>query len=105
MSNENISAVEALQAVLPRGAANAKPRAQLARELGLSDRNTRALIEAARNEGLLICNEQNGHGYYIASDLDEIERTWRQMRSRAIATFRAARHFRRALKEAGREVH
>lgn len=105
MSNENISAVEALQAVLPRGSANAKPRAQLAKELGLSDRNTRALIEEARGEGLLICNEQNGRGYYIATDLDEIERTWRSMRSRAIATFRAARHFRRALKEAGREVH
>ena len=105
MSTDTISAVEALRAALPRGAENAKPRARLAAELGLSDRKTRALIEEARGEGLLICNEQNGKGYYLAEDLDEVERTWRQMRSRAIATFKAAKHFRRALRDAGRTVH
>lgn len=91
---------------IPRGRENAVTRGELCAVTGLSDRRIRKEIEAARNDGALILNEQDGSGYYAAGpgDLDALQRQYRQDTARAMALLRRRKHIRRILKEAGREV-
>lgn len=95
-----------LLSYIPRGRENAVTRGYLCAVTGLSDRRVREAIEAARNDGALILNDQSGAGYYTAdeSDLDALQRQYRQDTARAMALLRRRKHIRRILKEAGREV-
>jgi len=52
------------------GKANAISRQQLSDLTGLSDREVRRLIEAARQHHA-ICNLQDGKGYFMASNIQE----------------------------------
>lgn len=88
-------------ALLGRGHANAKPRHQLAVDLGISDRAARKLIEEARAEGLLICNDQDSKGYYIAETQEELKRQYWQDTARALSILKRRAPLREALKKAG----
>lgn len=92
--------------LIPVGRENAIRRETLAKELGVSDRIVRRCIEAARNSGAIILNEQNGKGYYRVGedDIDAIERQYRQDTARAMSLLKRRKTMRRILKEAGREV-
>lgn len=65
----------------------------------VSDRQMRHYIEIARQEGLVIGNEQDGRGYYIPETLKELEITYRQNQSRALAILKQQKHIRRKMAE------
>lgn len=60
-----------------------KSRQELARRMGMSDRDVRDLIFRMRKDGFPICSSSSGGGYWIGSP-DEIKRT--------IAEYRAQGH-------------
>ena len=65
----------------------------------VSDRTMRHYIEIARQEGLVIGNDQDGAGYYIPETLKELEITYRQNQSRALAILKQQKHIRRKMAE------
>lgn len=65
----------------------------------VNDRQMRHYIEIARQEGLVIGNEQDGRGYYIPETLKELEITYRQNQSRALAILKQQKHIRRKMAE------
>ena len=79
------------------GKANAISRKELSNALCLPDRTVRALIEDARAAGVLICNDQDGRGYYLAETKDEIERQFRRDKARAMSLLVRMKPFREAL--------
>lgn len=89
---------------IPHGKENAITRPELARILGLTDRAVRKEIELARERGELICNDGDGQGYYMASDLTQIARQYRMDRARALAVLRRLKTMRRMLRDAGKDV-
>lgn len=93
-----------LASTLGFGRRNAISREALAEKLGMSDRNMRKAIEQARREGLVILCECNGRGYYLSTNLDEIQHQYYQDRSRALAILARCKTMRRQLKAAGRHV-
>lgn len=86
------------------GHRNAVTRDRLVRMSGINDRAVRELLELARDNGALICNDQDGMGYYLAETDDEIDRQYRRDRARALAVLKRLKPYRQALKEAGRPV-
>ena len=89
---------------IPAGKENAIPRHELARVLGLTDRACRKAIEEARDRGELICNDGDGQGYYMASDLTQIARQYRVDRARALSILKRLKTMRRMLRDNGKEV-
>lgn len=96
--------LDRLIAVIPFGRENAIDRFALQERMGISDRKVRQLIEDARNAGLFIINNSDGRGYYQTTDLDEMERSYRSDRARALSILRRQKALRRTLKDAGRQV-
>lgn len=97
-----MSEVESIVAMLPTGHDNAMTRQKLVASSGINDRKVRELLEQARDAGFLICNDQDGRGYYIAKDDDEVERQYRRDYARAISVLKRLKPFRRHLKNCGR---
>ena len=93
-----------IERFIPEGKENAIPRSVLAVRLGLTDRQTRKLIEEARDRGELICNDGDGEGYYLASDLGQVERQYRKDRARALSVLKRLKTMRTMLRDAGKEV-
>lgn len=96
--------INRLVRAIPHGREKAVRRSALVRQLGMSDRRVRLLIEEARREGHIILNQQTGEGYYISEDLDEMEKQYRQDTARAMAILSRRKPLRDALKAAGRDV-
>ena len=90
--------------LIPAGKENAIPRPWLAARAGMTDRIVRKHIAEAIEAGEFVMNDQDGAGYYIADDLDDVERRYRQEKARAIAILKKLKAMRRKLKEAGRDV-
>jgi biotin operon repressor len=84
------------------GKENAIDRNALTRLTGLSDRAVREAIEQARHDGNIIINNQDGRGYYITANIDEIERQYRQNERRAKSILHEQKPLRHALRAAGR---
>ena len=80
------------------GRENAVTREQLRIRTGLSDRKIRNLIESARLQGAPIINNQDGEGYYIATNQEELDRYIRQERSRALSVLAQHKAMREGLK-------
>lgn len=95
---------QAVVALIPTGKENAIPRSYLVARSGLADRHVRWHIAKAIELGEPIMNDQDGAGYYIADDMDDIERRYRAERARALAILKKLSAMRRVLKEAGRDV-
>ena len=108
MSSEEMSLKQAmardLAEKIPVGHHNAISRDALAARSGLCDRHVRELLETARDLGVLICNDQDGKGYYIAETPEEIERQYKRDKARALSVLKRLKASRAALKEAGRTV-
>ena len=92
--------------IIPVGRANAISREKLTERLGCSDRIMRRKLQAAREDGALILNDQTGSGYYRAdeTDIDDLERQYWQDTARAMSILRRRKALRKILKEAGRPV-
>ena len=93
-----------LELVIPVGRAHAISRTKLAEKLKLPDRYMRRMIAAAQRDGMIICNDQDGRGYYQPQSVADIERAYKQERSRALATLVKLKTMRQQLKNAGRNV-
>ena len=76
----------------------ANSRQWLSTRTGLNDRYVRELIEELRMDGFLICNAQNGWGYYLADDMDEVLDQYKQDMARAMSILRRMKPFRQALR-------
>ena len=86
------------------GKDNAITRSELVHMTGYTDRKVRECIEEARRKGWFICNDQDGMGYYLTEDPDEVEHQYRQDRRRALSVLSRLKYQRRFLKACGREV-
>ena len=95
---------ERIACTVPFGAGNAIKRDALAAQLNMSDRQMRKAIQAAREEGVIVLNMQDGHGYYQSANLGELEAQYRQDTARAMAILQRRKSLRKILKEAGKEV-
>ena len=84
--------------------ANAVGRAELQTLMQKPDRIIRHIIAEARRDGFIICNAQDGAGYYLSDDPDEWEAQYRQDTSRALSILSRRKALRARLKAAGREV-
>lgn len=84
---------------IPTGKDNAVTRAQLCSFTGLSDRAVRKLIEIARIEGAVIINKQDGAGYFISEDAEDIRRQITTNHHRAMSILRQQKLLRRKLDE------
>ena len=60
----------------------------------IADRTMRKMIETARQEGLVICNEQNGEGYFLPTTRAELLKQYEQNESRAKSILRQQRFIR-----------
>lgn len=91
---------------IPVGRENAVKPDILAKQLDMDERSCRRLIAEARDSGELIINNQDGRGFYRVSetDLDDIERQYRQDTSRALKILKRRKKMRKILKKAGRRV-
>nr|DAN54809.1 MAG TPA: dissimilatory sulfite reductase D [Caudoviricetes sp.] len=89
---------------IPYGKDKAVTREFLCLLFGMSDRELRRMIQAARNDGHIIINNQSGCGYYRSEDLDDIKTQYLQNRRRALSILVQQKHLRRRLKDAGVEV-
>ena len=77
----------AVLGMIPRGKQNAIRRAKLAAKAGLNDRTVRKIIEKLRRY-YIICNDQDGRGYYRPGDQDDVRRYYDQEYARALAILR-----------------
>lgn len=83
------------------GKKNAVTLLQLTWRTGEKERAIRKEIARLREEGALIINDQDGKGYYIATELDEIARQYHQDRSRFLSIAKRIKTARRILRDAG----
>ena len=79
----------------------AKTRYQLCHELGVNDRALRKLIEVARSRGHMICNDQDGWGYYLGIEREEINRQYKREHARMVKIWNGMRPMYEKLKEWG----
>jgi hypothetical protein len=84
---------------IPMGKENAISRRELVYLTMLPDRQVRKLIQAARDQGEVILNDQDGKGYYTSDDLVELRRQYNTNRRRALSILRQQKHIRRRLRE------
>ena len=66
---------------------------------GANDRTVRLAIEDLRSDGWLICNDQDGEGYYLALEDQEILRQYRRDCARAMSILKRLKAFRMAARE------
>lgn len=85
------------------GVENARTREQLCNLSGMCDRNVRSEIEKLRNEGIIIINNQDGKGYYISEDVNEMQKQYRQNQARAMSILRQQKHLRKRMAEVANE--
>lgn len=72
-----------LVSLLGRGKKNAVRRSALREQFGGTDRHMRKVIAYARLLGHRINNDQDGCGYYLPDELEELDRQYKQMKHRA----------------------
>ena len=89
---------------IPFGRDNAVPRSYLRSLTGLSDRKMRKEILAAKVSGAVICNRQDGKGYYQSDDITDIRDQYRQTTNRIIKLSQGRKVLYRKLKDAGEKV-
>lgn len=83
--------------LIPIGAANAIPRAQLCKITGLEDRALRLLVHRERRAGHQILTNTEGGGYYRPEDTQDTVRFINSMRRRAAETLVVADAVERSL--------
>lgn len=88
-----------LEKLIPYGHDNAIQRRTLALALGMSDRMTRKALQAAREDGLPVLNDQDGAGYYIANDAPSIRRQIAANMARIASISKQTKHLRLRLRD------
>ena len=100
MSNEEILTRQraAVLSCIMHGKDLANDHHWIATHTGLPERAVRNRIEELRNEGYLICNLQNGKGYFLAENDEDVKTQYRQDCARAMSILRRIKPFRKYLK-------
>lgn len=62
-------------------------RYAVAKELNVNERTVRETINALRKDGIRVCSDSNGHGYWIAKSEEEYKRFRAEYVSRAVKIF------------------
>ena len=83
-----------LAEVIVFGAENAISRTELRMMTGWSDRVLRRNIQKAREEGMVICNSQDGKGYYRPTTKQEYIAQYKSNQSRALSILRQQKFLR-----------
>ena len=83
--------------LIPAGKVNAISRKTLVAITGIPDREVRERIENARAAGALICNDQDGQGYYLAESREEIQRQLNRDYARLVSLAERMKPFKNAL--------
>ena len=91
-----------IEKYIPKGRDHAIKRKELSWITGMPDRKVRKEIEDARRNGIVILND--GDGYYITDDLDDMYRYYLRETARAMSILETRKNIRRKLKEAGYPV-
>ena len=89
---------------IPYGSDNAISRKSLTEVTGLKDRVVRQAIEDARLRGKMILNFQDGKGYFISNDPNDLKRQYHQEHSRAMSLLVREKYIRQNLAAAGISV-
>jgi len=63
-------------------------RYELAKRYGINERQVRMLIQAMRNEGIRVCSDSSGRGYWIAEGEEDYKRFRAEYVSRASNIFK-----------------
>jgi predicted ArsR family transcriptional regulator len=63
-------------------------RYELAKRYGINERQVRMFIQAMRNDGIRVCSNSSGRGYWIAKTTAEYERFRAEYGSRATKIFK-----------------
>lgn len=92
--------IDELMSILKHGEQNATSRKTLCTMMDMPDRKVRLIIEKARDEGCLILNKQDGKGYYLPENIEDIRKQYVQDKNRAMSILKRQKHMRRILKEA-----
>lgn len=95
---------ELVAQTVPFGRAHAIRRDTLAAQLGTSDRQMRVMLQKARDEGVIILNQQDGNGYYQSADVEDMRAAYWADKARALSILKRLKAMRRMLKDAGVEV-
>ena len=103
MKTPSKETVRAVVNQIPLGKQNAIQRHTLASRVGMSDREVRACIEAARRDGVFVVTEHRG-GYYLADAIEDVERQYRIDHARALSVLSRLAPMRKYLKERGVKV-
>ena len=90
-----------LEDILLRGRNNARSREWLCSMTGLSDRRLRAEIEELRNKGVFVITDEDGKGYYISDDVEDVRRQYARDMARIKAISKRTKHLREFLKNRG----
>lgn len=85
---------------IPKGKEKAVSRKTLAELTGYSDRNIRDSIAQLRDLGYPICNFQDGRGYFLSDDMQDIKHQYEQERKRALQILKQLKIMRRMIKKA-----
>lgn len=83
------------------GHVNGIEEAEILRDLNITERALRKMIQGERIAGALICNEYDERGYYIASTEDEKQRFIHRHMAMIRSLSRECKAFREDLKENG----
>lgn len=86
---------------VPEGREQGVGRKELARLCGVGDRYMRDMLEMARHDGVPIINLQDGHGYYISYEVDDLKPQYYLTLSRVESQLVFLRHLARLLHAAG----
>ena len=87
----------ALYLLIPEGRENACRGTALASVMGCSERRIRQMVEDLTVNGNVICNLQNGKGYYRPLDEEDIDAMLKLTASRAYSLLRKKYALKRAL--------
>lgn len=83
--------------LIPHGRENAVKRAELQRLCGLTDRKMRNEIERLRADGHIICNMQDGKGYFRPTTKAEIRAQYKLNNARAMSVLVQQKFLKRGL--------
>lgn len=86
---------------LLRGKQNARTRRDLCILTGMSDRDVRQKIEELRASGVFVCTDEDGNGYYISEDTQDLLRQYKKNMARIRAISKRTKPIRDYLKSKG----
>lgn len=89
---------------LLRGKQNARTRRDLCILTGLCDRDVRQEIEDLRAGGTFVCTDEDGKGYYISDDTQDLLRQYKKNMARIRAISKRTKPIRDYLKSKGVKV-